>query len=126
MSRNFDVEPSDLEVYLGDTAMFQCEISSVPSATISWYKDNQLLKDRISKYRTYPEGVLEIYNVEFRDFGNYYCAVGDDERPKSRVTRLSQKKAGVYKIVVMLKCLNQKTRDGLEVKTLKWSDINCL
>ena len=74
--------------------MFQCRISATPSANISWYKDNQLVIDRTSKYRTYPEGVLEIYNVEFRDFGNYYCAEGADKRPKSRVARLSQKKAG--------------------------------
>ena len=94
-ARTFDIQPSDLEVYLGDSAMFQCKISSIPSATISWYKDNKLLKDVTSKYRTYAEGVLEIYNVAFKDFGNYYCVVGDDERPKSRTARLSQKKADV-------------------------------
>ena len=76
--------------------MFQCKISSIPSANITWYKDNQLLVDRTSKFRTYPEGVLEIYNVEFRDFGTYYCvAEGIDKRPKSRVARLAQKKAGM-------------------------------
>ena len=84
-------------MYLGDTAMFQCKISSIPSANISWLKDNQNLPDLTSKFRTYPEGVLEIYNVEFRDFGTYHCvAEGIDKKIKSRGAKLEQKKAGMY------------------------------
>jgi len=38
MERNFHIEPEDVEVYLSDTAMFQCAIESVPAANITWYK----------------------------------------------------------------------------------------
>ena len=94
------MEPADLEVFLTDTAMFQCKISSLPGANITWYKDNhnQPLSERtsMSKYRTYPEGVLEIYNVEFSDLGDYYCeAKGVDKTRTSREATLKQKNAGM-------------------------------
>ena len=94
--RNFDIEPEDLEVFSTETAIFQCSIKSISNASISWFKDNnEPISDRANKYRTYSEGVLEIYNVAFRDFGTYYCqAEGVDKTRKSRAARLSQKKKG--------------------------------
>ena len=95
IDRNWDIEPEDAEVYLSDTAMFQCAINSIPHANITWFKDNTLVTDRTNKFRTYPEGVLEIYNVEFSDLGTYHCvAEGVDRSRKSKDARLSQKKAG--------------------------------
>lgn len=97
IERNFDIDPHDVEVYLSDTAMFQCDITSVPRANVTWFKDDTLVADRTNKFRTYPEGVLEIFNVEFSDLGTYYCeAQGVDRSRKSENARLSQKKAGMW------------------------------
>ncbi|XP_053387197.1 neogenin-like [Mercenaria mercenaria] len=96
IERNFDIEPEDAEVYLTDTAMFQCAIHSVPHANITWFKDDTLVTDRTNKFRTYPEGVLEIFNVEFSDLGTYHCsAEGVDRTRRSRDAKLSQKKAEI-------------------------------
>ncbi|XP_052785952.1 neogenin-like isoform X3 [Mya arenaria] len=94
MERNFYIEPEDVEVYLSDTAMFQCAIDSIPAANISWFKDNQPVSDRPGKFRSYPEGVLEIYNVEFGDLGSYLCSAEGVERSRrSPEVKLSQKRA---------------------------------
>jgi hypothetical protein len=82
--------------------MFQCAIKSIPHANITWFKDDTLLTDRINKFRTYPEGVLEIYRVEFSDLGTYHCeAEGVDRTRKSRDAKLSQKKAGKCCVTVL-------------------------
>ncbi|KAL4216343.1 putative aminophospholipid-translocase [Mactra antiquata] len=96
IERSFDIEPVDIEVYLSDTAMFRCQIASIPNANITWYKDDTVIVDRNQKYRTYPEGVLEVYNVEFSDLGKYYCmAEGVDRSRRSNDAKLTQKKAEI-------------------------------
>ncbi|XP_052264335.1 neogenin-like isoform X3 [Dreissena polymorpha] len=96
MERGFLVEPTNVEVYLTDTAMFQCAIDSVPSANITWYKDDALVTDRTGKFRTYPEGVLEVSDVQFGDFGTYSCQAEGVDRPRrSQAVKLLQKKAVV-------------------------------
>lgn len=95
IERNFDVNPHDNEVYLSDTAAFQCDIKSIPRANITWFKDDSIVTDRTNKFRTYQEGVLEISNVEFSDLGTYHClAEGVDKTRRSDNARLSQKRAG--------------------------------
>ncbi|KAK3580125.1 hypothetical protein CHS0354_034065 [Potamilus streckersoni] len=89
LKKSFSLEPRDLSIYLQDTAMFQCDIEGIPRPNITWFKDGTLVVDRTSKFRTYPEGVLEIADVAFSDFGNYYCeADGAEKSRKSAAAKL--------------------------------------
>ena len=59
------------------------------------FADNSPVTERSGKLRTYPEGVLEIYDVQFDDLGTYSCiAEGVDRTRRSRDARLSQRRAG--------------------------------
>ncbi|XP_056003789.1 neogenin-like isoform X3 [Ostrea edulis] len=91
LSRNFLIQPEDLNIYIQDLAMFQCRGDGLPMPNVTWYKDSNLLKDVESNVRIYPDGVLEINPVKFADFGTYYCQVENMERVRSsRIAKLVQ------------------------------------
>ncbi|XP_061190970.1 neogenin-like isoform X3 [Saccostrea echinata] len=91
LSRNFLIQPQDLTIYLQDVAMFQCRGDGLPAPNVTWYKDNNVLRDVKSNIRIYQDGVLEINPVEFADFGTYYCQAENIERGRSsRLAKLEQ------------------------------------
>ncbi|XP_046562844.1 LOW QUALITY PROTEIN: neogenin-like [Haliotis rubra] len=90
LSKHFIKEPQDLVVYLGDTAMFSCEIVGVPHPKVRWIKDGRELAKADNIYQ-YDDGILEIYPVRFADFGAYSCEAKNMERSRtSRVASLRQ------------------------------------
>ncbi|KAF4017434.1 hypothetical protein G4228_008683 [Cervus hanglu yarkandensis] len=71
----FEVQPISIEVQEGGVARFACKISSNPPAAITWELNRTTLSvtmdsDRITAL---PTGVLQIYDVDQRDAGNYRC-----------------------------------------------------
>ncbi|XP_061287193.1 protogenin [Bos javanicus] len=71
----FEVQPISIEVREGGVARFACKISSNPPAAITWELNRTTLSvtmdsDRITAL---PTGVLQIYDVDQRDAGNYRC-----------------------------------------------------
>ncbi|XP_071098730.1 neogenin-like isoform X2 [Haliotis cracherodii] len=90
LSKHFIKEPEDLVVYLGDTAMFSCEIEGVPHPKVRWIKAGRALAKADNIYQ-YDDGILEIYPVRFADFGAYSCEAKNMERSRtSRVASLRQ------------------------------------
>ncbi|XP_052084439.1 neogenin-like isoform X3 [Mytilus californianus] len=90
LSKTFRTEPEDLSVYLYDAAMFGCVIDGVPKPNISWYKDRIPLQEK-KNVRVHLDGVLEIYPVQFNDFGSYHClAENVDKKMSSRMAKLEQ------------------------------------
>ncbi|XP_071140063.1 neogenin-like isoform X13 [Mytilus edulis] len=90
LSKTFRTEPQDLSVYLYDAAMFGCVIDGVPKPNISWYKDRIPLQEK-KNVRVHLDGVLEIYPVQFNDFGSYHClAENVDKKMSSRMAKLEQ------------------------------------
>lgn len=90
LSKIFRTEPQDLLVYLYDAALLGCVINGVPKPNISWYKDGKQLQEK-RNIRVHVDGVLEIYPVEFNDFGSYYCVAENlDKKLISRTSKLEQ------------------------------------
>ncbi|XP_054720766.1 protogenin B-like [Uloborus diversus] len=73
MSKSFTVEPQPLTVYEGGQARFSCQISAVPAATISWYRDDIELPQNDSRYTLLPSGTLQITEVLMSDAGKFKC-----------------------------------------------------
>ncbi|KAL3885049.1 hypothetical protein ACJMK2_025148 [Sinanodonta woodiana] len=105
LKKSFSLEPRDLSIYLQDTAMFQCDIEGIPRPNITWFKDGALVVDRTSKFRTYPEGVLEIADVAFGDFGLYYCEADGAEKSRKSTTAKLEHNPNI-----------EQVHDGLEPK----------
>ena len=80
-----DIEPTDITVSLGQTAVFQCEIQKDTFGNnhhnnIVWLKNDQpLAMDH--RMKLMPSGMLEITDVKISDKGHYKCNVttGNDD-----------------------------------------------
>ena len=75
-----DIEPTDITVSLGQTAVFQCEIQKEDTFfgnhhhNIVWLKNDQpLAMDH--RMKLMPSGMLEITDVKVSDKGHYKCNV---------------------------------------------------
>ena len=73
IANEFTYPPENLRVHRGDVAMLACEIEGAPSVDVRWYKDNHLLDTVHVNYHVHADGVLEVRNVQQRDFGKYKC-----------------------------------------------------
>ena len=72
-----DIEPTDVTVSLGQTAVFQCEIQKDTFGNhhhLVWLKNDQpLAMDH--RMKLMPSGMLEITDVKISDKGHYKCNV---------------------------------------------------
>lgn len=85
-SPQFEVEPSDVMVGIGQLAAFECRIKE----EVIWMKDEQpLLLDH--RMKILPSGLLEISDVKISDHGHYRCNV---ETKQSRAAVLKLKLDG--------------------------------
>ena len=92
LSRGFSAAPRPLEVYLGDTAMMECQIDGAPTPAVRWYKDDQEIAFDSTNVLLHLDGTLEVSKVTFADLGRYRCKVENTERTRSSETvELSQK-----------------------------------
>ncbi|XP_013387953.1 neogenin isoform X2 [Lingula anatina] len=84
-NRDFKEEPKNVNVHLGDNAVFTCAVDSIPRASIVWFKGSTELSDSPGgTLRIYPDGILEIQDVKFSDLGQYHCKSEYSEPGRSR------------------------------------------
>ena len=97
----FELEPVDIIVSLGQTAIFQCQVkpqqesSSLGSSLfeeeedhyrIIWLRDDQpLTLDH--RMKVLPSGMLEITDVKISDSGHYKCNVTLSDGSQQRLSR---------------------------------------
>lgn len=65
--------------------MLACEADALPKALITWYKgQHEVLSKEDGTVKIYEDGVLEIQNMKFSDFGDYNCKAEYSERGRLR------------------------------------------
>nr|XP_056721989.1 protogenin [Euleptes europaea] len=69
----FEVQPLPAEAHEGSVARFACKISANPPAVITWELNRTALPTATDRITALPSGVLQIYNVQPKDAGNYRC-----------------------------------------------------
>ncbi|XP_030597795.1 immunoglobulin superfamily DCC subclass member 3 isoform X1 [Archocentrus centrarchus] len=69
----FHTHPASMSVDEGGVARFQCQISGVPEAKITWEKDRVLLNTTDSRYTLLPMGILQVTGVRKADSGVFRC-----------------------------------------------------
>ncbi|XP_065327386.1 immunoglobulin superfamily DCC subclass member 3 [Pelmatolapia mariae] len=69
----FHTHPASMSVDEGGVARFQCQISGVPEARITWEKDRVLLNTTDSRYTLLPMGILQVTGVRKVDAGVFRC-----------------------------------------------------
>ncbi|XP_017159621.1 immunoglobulin superfamily DCC subclass member 4 isoform X3 [Poecilia reticulata] len=78
---SFYEEPSPQTVTTGGSARFECQIEGVPTAVITWQKDQVTLTDETSnRFISLPNGVLQILKVTKEDEGFYRCVASNSAR----------------------------------------------
>uniref|UniRef100_A0A672IBS0 Protogenin homolog b (Gallus gallus) n=1 Tax=Salarias fasciatus TaxID=181472 RepID=A0A672IBS0_SALFA len=89
----FVLHPVPVVVTEGSVARFSCAVASNPPATITWEVNQSTLPlqtDRCLPTLTLPNGVLQIYNVQLEDAGQYRCvATNIGTRLRSRAATLT-------------------------------------
>nr|CAH8853182.1 unnamed protein product [Trichobilharzia regenti] len=96
--------PSDLNLNVGEKAVFLCSVDGIPKPSIYWElpdkspifpSDNLLEKQTSNKYRVYNNGTLEINSITLQDAGKYHCIAHSsvDMVQTSAVLRVKQAKS---------------------------------
>ncbi|XP_035785231.1 LOW QUALITY PROTEIN: peroxidasin-like [Anopheles albimanus] len=85
------VEPRDIEISYGQTAVFSCKTTGDPKPSISWFLEEQPLKESADGRTTFlPDGSLRIDEVVPSDAGQYRCsarnALGSVRSRNARLT----------------------------------------
>ena len=60
LSKTFTSEPTSVEVYLGDTAVFLCRMDGAPTPNVRWFKDGTEIDRDNQRYVIHLDGTLEI------------------------------------------------------------------
>lgn len=76
----FDEQPRDMHLFPGQTAYFPCSAFAIPSASVTWLKDQQPLQLDPSRMLVLPSGALEIDAVQTTDEGAYQCSALNAEK----------------------------------------------
>ena len=81
--------PEDVEVQLGETAMFRCRVAGDPQPSVKWMRDsNEVPIDSDDRYAVRDDGSLVISDVTENDAGDYECVAHNDMgETKSRSAR---------------------------------------
>ncbi|KAM9838587.1 immunoglobulin superfamily DCC subclass member 3 [Aulostomus maculatus] len=69
----FHTHPESMSVDEGGVARFQCQISGVPEANITWEKDRVPLSTNNDRYTLLPMGILQVTGVRQADAGIFRC-----------------------------------------------------
>ncbi|XP_055337462.1 neogenin-like [Paramacrobiotus metropolitanus] len=85
----FEDEPQNQHRIEGQTARFACNTPALPSASVTWYRDDRpVILD--ARMFILPSGALEIGGVRAADAGNYKCKAENADGSKfSSVGRLT-------------------------------------
>lgn len=69
-----------MHLFPGQTAYFPCSAFAIPSASVTWLKDQQPLQLDPSRMLVLPSGALEIDAVQTTDEGAYQCSALNAEK----------------------------------------------
>ncbi|KAI3358058.1 hypothetical protein L3Q82_002967 [Scortum barcoo] len=69
----FHTHPVSMSVDEGGVARFQCQISGVPEANITWERDRVPLDTSDNRYTLLPMGILQVTGVRQTDAGVFRC-----------------------------------------------------
>ncbi|XP_036070170.1 immunoglobulin superfamily DCC subclass member 3 isoform X1 [Oryzias melastigma] len=69
----FHTHPKSMSVDEGGVARFQCQISGVPEANITWEKDRLPLNTTDTRYTLLPMGILQVTGLKQADAGVFRC-----------------------------------------------------
>ncbi|RVE66743.1 hypothetical protein OJAV_G00110200 [Oryzias javanicus] len=69
----FHTHPKSMSVDEGGVARFQCQISGVPEANITWEKDRLPLNTSDTRYTLLPMGILQVTGLKQTDAGVFRC-----------------------------------------------------
>ncbi|XP_011499674.1 PREDICTED: peroxidasin [Ceratosolen solmsi marchali] len=80
--------PKDVEVNIGQTAIFRCRASGDPQPNIKWMRDSNEIPSDDERYAFMEDGSLVINDITENDAGDYECVAHNDMGyTKSRVAR---------------------------------------
>ena len=65
--------PQDVEVRMGDPAVFTCRVAGDPKPQIQWMKDSDVVNADGKQYVVRDDGTLVIAEVTENDIGEYEC-----------------------------------------------------
>ena len=97
LASSFTSEPRDMSVFLGDTAVFECDVSNMSptenpldnqasNRRVKWLRDEQPFP-LDHRMKVMPSGLLEIREVTFSDRGSYRCEVTDQDAREVRKSK---------------------------------------
>ncbi|TSK31404.1 Immunoglobulin superfamily DCC subclass member 3 [Bagarius yarrelli] len=69
----FHTHPESMTVDEGGVARFQCQVNSIPEASITWEKDRMAISTSNERYTLLPMGILQITGVKRSDAGIFRC-----------------------------------------------------
>ncbi|XP_026203903.1 immunoglobulin superfamily DCC subclass member 3 [Anabas testudineus] len=69
----FHTHPVSMSVNEGGVARFQCQISGIPEANITWERDRVPLNTTDNRYTLLPMGILQVTGARRTDAGIYRC-----------------------------------------------------
>ncbi|XP_036370418.1 roundabout homolog 2-like [Octopus sinensis] len=86
--REFNKEPEDMTVQLGDRAKLACSPPhSVPPATVTWYKDNKKIDFNSDFLPEDSDWDMKFESVRYDDSGEYFCvAFNNYTLPQTRTS----------------------------------------
>ncbi|XP_077013357.1 hemicentin-1 isoform X4 [Tamandua tetradactyla] len=77
------LSPKEVKIKVNNTLTLECEAYAIPSASLSWYKDGQLLKSDDHVHIAANGHTLQIKEAQLSDTGRYTCVAsniaGEDE-----------------------------------------------
>nr|XP_033776014.1 immunoglobulin superfamily DCC subclass member 4 isoform X3 [Geotrypetes seraphini] len=65
--------PEPQSIHENGVVRFQCRIDGLPVPTITWEKDQMAIPSEPSRFLIFPNGALQIKNVQEKDAGSYRC-----------------------------------------------------
>ncbi|XP_059054547.1 protogenin-like [Achroia grisella] len=87
IGKQFTQQPTNTTASIGQPVVFTCNISSGPSAMITWMKNEELLPDNISRRSLFLPNQLLITDVTEEDEGVYRCLATNPLLNKTRTSR---------------------------------------
>ncbi|XP_041822839.1 immunoglobulin superfamily DCC subclass member 3 [Melanotaenia boesemani] len=73
----FHTHPTSMYVDEGGVARFQCQISGIPEASITWEKNRVPLNTTDSRYTLLPMGILQVTGARRADAGVFRCVAAN-------------------------------------------------
>ncbi|XP_052758129.1 protogenin-like [Galleria mellonella] len=87
IGKQFSQQPVNTTARSGQPVVFNCNISSGPSAMVTWMRNGELLPDYVSRRSVFLPNQLLITDVRVEDEGLYWCTATNPLLNKTRTSR---------------------------------------